>query len=306
MGNYYHWCRKDYERALKELAIAEKGRPNDSLIQRDIGDVRQFQGRFEAAADRFKKAFELSPRDANIPWELFVALRYSRNYAEADHYLEIGINLSPDRKFYYEYRAKNYLSWKGDIKKAREVLEEIPGEDEDVRSRLQIVWWYERNYDAILELVLSGSRPLGSGEALDAASIYDLKGDSQLAYAYYDSARVILERELDEHPESANIHSHLGVAYAGLGRMEDAIREGRRGVELLPVSTNPIYGPFQVSTLAEIFTLVGEYDAALDQVEYLLSIPCMLSVHDFRLAPWWDPLRSHPRFQSLMEKYAIE
>ena len=137
MGNYYHWCRKDYERALKELAIAEKGRPNDSLIQRDIGDVRQFQGRFEEAADRFKKAFELSPRDANIPWELFVALRYSRNYAEADRYLEIAINLSPDRKFYYRYRAENYLSWTGDTKKAREVLEEIPGEEEDVRSRLQ-------------------------------------------------------------------------------------------------------------------------------------------------------------------------
>ena len=49
--------------------------------------------------------------------------------------------------------------------------------------------------------------------------------------------------------------------------------------------------------------MVGEYDAALDEIEYLLSIPSWYSVHSLRLDPDYDPLRDHPRFQALLEKY---
>ena len=77
--------------------------------------------------------------------------------------------------------------------------------------------------------------------ALLAARAYRLMGEPELAHASYDSARAILEKELDAHPDDHRIHSALGIAYAGLGRKEEAIREGKRGVELYPVSKDALH-----------------------------------------------------------------
>jgi hypothetical protein len=49
--------------------------------------------------------------------------------------------------------------------------------------------------------------------------------------------------------------------------------------------------------------MVGEYDKALDEIEFLLSIPCYFTTWDLKLNPFWDPMRDHPRFQELIEKY---
>ena len=77
-------------------------------------------------------------------------------------------------------------------------------------------------------------------------------------------------------------------------------------MELSPVSKDALIGPSRVSDLAKIYTMVGEYDAALDEIEYLLSIPSGNSVPWLRLDPIWDPLRDHPRFQALLEKYSAK
>jgi tetratricopeptide (TPR) repeat protein len=131
-------------------------------------------------------------------------------------------------------------------------------------------------------------------------------GELELAHVSYDSARSILEQELDAHADDYRIHSTLGIAYAGLGRKEDAIREGKRGVELMPVSKDAFSGPVTVRDLAVIYAMVGQYDAALDEIEYLLSITGWWSVQNLRLDPIWDPLRDHPRFQGLLETYKID
>ena len=82
-----------------------------------------------------------------------------------------------------------------------------------------------------------------------------------------------------------------------------SIREGKKAVELLPISKDAIGGTEPVGMLAEIYTTVGEYEAAIDQLEILLSIPSSISVPLLRVDPFWDPLRDHPRFQGLLERY---
>ena len=93
----------------------------------------------------------------------------------------------------------------------------------------------------------------------------------------------------------------LGLTYAYLGRKDDAIREGERAVEL--VSNDALLASVYAKNLARIYALVGEPEAAIDQIEYLLAIPSPLTGGWLRVHPYWDPLRDHPRFQALLEKY---
>jgi serine/threonine-protein kinase len=95
----------------------------------------------------------------------------------------------------------------------------------------------------------------------------------------------------------------LATAYAYLGLKDEAIREGRRGVALLPITEDANDGPSRVQILARIYATVDEPDAAIALLDSLLSIPGRLTVGHLRSHPDWDPLRDHPRFQALLEKY---
>ena len=135
-----------------------------------------------------------------------------------------------------------------------------------------------------------------------AAQIYGYMGKKELAKKYHDEARNILELKIKEQPEHARFHSALGIAYAGLGRKEDALQEGKLSIELLPVSKDAMRGPYRIEDLALIYVMIGEYDEAIDRLEDLLSIPGTLSIFLLQLDPAWDPLRNHPRFKKLIEQ----
>ncbi len=113
----------------------------------------------------------------------------------------------------------------------------------------------------------------------------------------------MLEIKIEQHPDDSRYRSALGITYAGLGRKEDAIREGELAVELLPMSKEAWRGPARVEDLARIYTMVGEYDAAIDQLESLLAVPSHTAVPMLRIDPAWEPLRDNPRFQALLAKY---
>ncbi len=137
---------------------------------------------------------------------------------------------------------------------------------------------------------------------LSGALVYDAADEIESARALYDSARVFLEsRPAEVGPEYR--HSALGITYAGLGRVAESIREARLAVELLPVAKDALEGPWFVAALAEVYLMVGEFDAAIDQLEHLLSIDCPISPPLLKADPLWDPIRAHPRFQALLEKY---
>jgi tetratricopeptide (TPR) repeat protein len=144
-------------------------------------------------------------------------------------------------------------------------------------------------------------------KALLAARAHHGRGEPDRAREAYDSASRLLESRLRESaPDEGAIRSSLGIAFAGLDRKDEAIREGKRGVELCPASRDVIHRYDRISNLAFIYVLVGEYDAALDQIEHLLSVPSNLSVPLLRLDPRWDPLRAHPNYKELLTSYGSE
>jgi serine/threonine-protein kinase len=135
------------------------------------------------------------------------------------------------------------------------------------------------------------------------AQIYSQVRQLQLEKSCYESVIEMLVPMIQKRPEEAQYHGSLGIAYAGLGRKQDAIREGKAGVDLMPVSKDALNGFFQVEQLARIYAMVREYDEAIRLLEYLMSIPGDLGIGALRLDPAWKPLRNNPRFQALLHKY---
>ncbi len=306
LGKFYYLCHKDYDKALKELSIAEKDLPNDRTILEYMGHIRRRQGHFMEAIKSYKKAFELDPQNAYLPREIGTTYMTVRRYAEAEHYYSRSISLAPDQAFAYCWKAWNYVLWEGSLEKARATLEETPKTNDSFYLfsffRIENL---ERNYQAALEWLPSGSEYFLKGEKEAwTGNIYQLMNENKLARAYYDSARIQLENEVKDYPDNPDIHWWLGFANAGLGRKEEAIWEGKLAIDLYPVSKDALAGPDYLIGLAEILVMVEEYDAALDQIEYLLSIPSLMTVSRLQIDPTWDPLRDHPRFSRLLEKYS--
>jgi serine/threonine protein kinase/tetratricopeptide (TPR) repeat protein len=311
LGWYYYHGHLDYDRALEEFAITRKSQPNNSNLFMAIGSVQRRQGKFEQAVDNLKKWSELDPLSVRAMEQVGVTFRLMRKYPEAERYYERAISLSPDWPIPYAEKAQLYLLWERSTQEARAVLQEAldnvkSTEESSIVNVLVTLDVFDGNYQEALDRLSLKSEDIDNQfnfipNALRCARIYGYMNKKELAKKYYQEARSILESKIQEHPEDSRFHSALGIAYAGLGRKEDAIREGKLGVKLLPVTKEAWRGLYRVEALAEIYVMVGEFDVAIDQLEFLLSVPGEMSIPLLRLDPAWDPLRDHPRFERLLE-----
>ncbi len=312
LGYYYYHGHRDYERALAEFRVAQRHQPNNLELVHGIGYVQRRQGQFEAALNNLKKAAELDPRSANLMFEIGITYYLLRDYREAERYYERVNSFAPDWPEPFAWKAQLHVSWKGDMEKTRAILEDISlGVGKRDYFQYVLLQWilmdiFDEEYQEALNRIASFP-----WEAVDViewfvpkdqlyARVYGLMNRPDLERAHYDSARALVESRVEEEPEDSRFHSALGIAFAGLGRKVDALREGKRAVELLPVSKDAYHGPFRAIDLAKIYAMVGENEAAVNELEHLLSIPSPLSVPLLRLDPIWDPLRDHQRFRRLV------
>jgi serine/threonine-protein kinase len=141
-----------------------------------------------------------------------------------------------------------------------------------------------------------------SGYYLSKARIGRAGADRRTKAIYFDSAAAVLAGRSRVRPDDPSLHAALAFAYAGLGRREDAIREGRLAVELRPPSKDTWYGVDMLRNLAVVYGMLGEADSAVKQLRTLLSIPSGISVPWLRADPTWDPIRGDPGFQALLDR----
>ncbi len=134
-----------------------------------------------------------------------------------------------------------------------------------------------------------------------------LRGDEPAARAAFTSARKELEQMVRDQPNYAAALCALGVVDAALGNKQDAIREGRRAVELIPVSKSAIDGAMLMEYLAVIYAWTDEKDRAIEQLTEAAKLPgAWLSYGHLRLHSFWDPLRGDPRFEAIVASLAPE
>jgi serine/threonine-protein kinase len=310
LGYFHYYCKQDFKLAFEELAKVKKHLPNDSRVLSLTGAIVKRQGKIAEAVEYYKMAFETSPRDASLPHEIGCACMTMREFAEAAQYYDFSISLDPNQVLAYVCKAWNYWLWRGDVSKGHQTLKQSPSKlDRQFVFTSFSAYFLARDYNAALKTLAAAPEIFDGGQwcfipkAQFEAQAFQFLNKSEQAQNRYESALEMLEHEAGKRPDGDRVHASLGNVYAGLGRTEDAIREAKLAVELIPVSTNAVVGPFRVEDLAFTYALLGERDSAIDQLEYLLSIPSWLSGPLLCIDPRWDPLRDHPRFQALMEKY---
>lgn len=308
---YYYWGFLDYDNALKEFSIAEHIRPNDARVLLGIGSVQRRQGKMELAAENMAKAFQLDPRSSEMAYNAAQTYVLIRKYSEAEDYINKSLIITPDAPTRYEYKAALKLL-EGDVEKAIGTLREMASvssamlNDPGVLLTRATVAMFAGHYDEAQSIAQQSSEALGEGQfeyvprTMMLAQLYDLKKQPALARANYDSSRALLEKKIKEHPDDSRLHSALGITLAGLGLKEQAVNEGKRGVELMPISKEAWRGTYRLWDLARIHTAIGQYDQAIDLYEQLLSVPAEISGAYLSLDPWCAPLKEIPRFQKLI------
>ena len=141
-------------------------------------------------------------------------------------------------------------------------------------------------------------------DVLRYAQIYGYMGEMTLAEKYYNDARRILESRVREYPNSPGFHSMLGIAYAGLGLTDKAILEGQTGVKLLRSRKGDERNPNAARDMAQTYVMVGKYDLAIKQLDFVLSVPSDLSIKLLHIDPTWAPVLNYPGFKKLLQKYS--
>jgi len=313
-AGYVHlWVARDTAVALAEFEASALGLPNNLEVRSALGELFRMRGDWRRGLDAFEAASSLSPRDGSAMVDLAEMLWWMRRYPEAHAAADRAITLAPDQAWPYLAKAFTLWSWKGrdGLAEARAALEFIPGDHEWSEWCRFTQEELEGQYDEALRRVEADPESWiilkiqAAPKALFAASLRAALGKTEEARRDFEIALRMLEARLPAAPEDSRYRSALGVALAGLGRREEAVREGRRGVELLPVSKDAVYGVCHVIDLAHIYTLLGESGKAVEQLEFLLSNPGWISVPFLKADPRWLPLRGHPGFEALLIKYDV-
>jgi non-specific serine/threonine protein kinase len=301
---YYSDIEKDNKKALIEFLIALEGRPNDSWINQSTGLSYMALGEWDKAEQYLLKSYELDPHGLNMAIYVTDYYMRMRDWRQAEYYIDKSIASLPEHPVNYYFKAVIALMEYGDTEKASRIFEDGA---HNVSKRSMLRW--RPDIDILtrrFQDLLDGVEPFPDFDDyfLYKGIAYWFMGQKSQAYSYLDSARVVNERLIQTAPQEIGIYGTLGIIYAGLGMKEKAIRSAKKAVELEPISKNTLLAPGRHKDLAYVYSMVGEYDKALDEIELLLSIPYWFTTWDLKLSPYWDPLRDHPRFQELIAKYS--
>jgi non-specific serine/threonine protein kinase len=313
LGHYYLLAQRDSEGALREFEIAEQGLPGSVELFVAKAFVYEVQGRWEEKLAALREAARLSPREADVITRLGLTLWCVREYPEAIETFDRSIALAPDQMWPYVGKTLCYWSWTGPVPEAKTALRGAPDQD---ASWVRWSWFWAEMFDGRYREALAGldsetegwirhkmfSRP----NALLAAFAHDALGETEQARRAYEIAARQLEEAMEEQPDDPRLHSSLGIAWAALGRRDEAVREGLRGVELLPISRDAFYGQSHTFDLAHVYTLVGESEEAIERLDFLLSNPSFVSARFLRNDPRWDRLRGDPAFEELLTRHEPE
>jgi tetratricopeptide (TPR) repeat protein len=312
LAMYHYWGHRDYAAATEQLRSARQELPNSADVETQAAAIARRQGRWDEAIAGFQKATLLDPRSSFGLDQLGLSYQGLRRYEEADRAFEQSVTIAPDVLDERVTHATNAMLWKGEpapLRAAVSLL--VPGSGAESGNASNAWWlaWLSRDLAAANKTVTSDTAAawfdisnIALPRELYLAWTHEARGDRARAGQAFSRVQKSALAELSQRPENAELHLALGLADAGLGLKDEALREGRRAVELLPTSRDVLTGGGVLMRLAQIETGAGDHDAAFEHLRQLLKLPSggYFSPATLKLDPIWDPLRKDPRFAELV------
>lgn len=315
LGQHLYWAYQDYSHASEELAAARKTLPNESRIPLLAAYIDRRQGHWDKSLDEIKRALELNPRDFSILQQISLTYEALGRYKEMAGSLDRVLAMDPKDVPSRLQRSLVDLEGRADPKPFHAAIDAILAEDPNAALGFVNPWLFlvlrERDPIAV-QRALSN---MGGGGCFDETIPFPngwcegflakSRGDESAARAALNTARKELSETVKNQPNYAAALCGLGVVDAVLGNKEDAIREGERAVQLIPVSKNGITGATLVRYLAVIYAWTGEKDRAVERLAETTHLPgSHVSYGYLRLHPLWDPLRGDSRFEAIVASLA--
>jgi serine/threonine-protein kinase len=308
----------DYTGALAELELARQTLPNDSRVFELMGYIqRGQQGRYEESTRTLERALELDPRNVVVLQQI-AAFNYPRlrRYTDAKSAWDRLLAITPDDVNAKAGRAMVDFEWKGDTRPSHQTIDSIRATNPAAVQSNADLWLIcalaERDAAAANNASIAcGENPINLASEnvhfnrpFIEGVIARMTNDEAKARSAFTAARAEQEKIVQAQPNYGSALCVLGLIDAGLGRKEEALREGRRAVELLPVEKNAPHGADIVKYLAMTAAWVGDKDLACEQLAIAIRGPSNLSYGQLKLMPLWDPLRGDPRFEQIVASLA--
>jgi TolB-like protein/Flp pilus assembly protein TadD len=315
-GFSYYYGDNNYEAALKEFEIAKNGLPNESEVYLALGAIQRRQGKWDESTANLEKAVALNPKDVWPAQNLAFNYQMLRDFDKANLTVDRALAVDATAPGTLELKSKLAILEKGDFgvaEKAFAAVKSVPLTGElkvkIIGSRCE-VFLLERKYQEGLQ----------EAESLPDEQIAVFPGGLWAKYYYIGFARKALhdeagsraafeksksaaEEQVKRNPDSEDAHIQLAKVLAQLGEKEAAVAEAQRATELRPESKDAFGGPEITVGVAEVYAILGENDRAIEVLDGLLSRPSAITVQSIKVNPIWDPLRSDPRFQAMLQKY---
>jgi tetratricopeptide (TPR) repeat protein len=299
---------------LAELEVAGRGLPNDPRVVELKGYIERRQGRWDESIRDLKRAIELDPHNSLTLQQTAQTYQGLRRYVDEESLLARILVFEPNDAVTRVQHAFVELDSKADTQPLHQMIESIRATNPAAISSIVNNWLVcalaERdNVAAKNALIAAGDNPIMFGSLENIifnrpfmeGVIARMTKDDGKARSDFTAARAEQEKIIQAQPNYGPALCVLGLIDAGLGRKEEALREGRRAVELLSVQKDALGGIVMIKYLAMIAAWVGDKDLAFEQLATTICSPSDLSYGQLTLLPFWDPLRGDPRFERLVE-----
>jgi serine/threonine-protein kinase len=305
---------RDYDGARAEIAIAQRTLPNDPLPFELLGFINRRQGRWDDSTRNLERAIELDPRNFYTLQQISLSYRSLRRFRDMAAVLDRAHAIVPNDVDTRVARAFMDLHWRGDTRPLHAMIETVLAENPAIAPTLADTWLTlalcEHDFEtARRALAALGNNPvsvdaIGLSPAFARGLVARAQGDSIAANAAFSEARTQQEKLILDQPDYAPAVCVLGLIDAALGRKVDALREGRRAIEMLPMSKDSLNGAHLVQFFAITCAWAGDKDLALEQLRIATENPSFVNYGELKLHPYWDPLRGDPRFEKIVNSLA--
>src|SRR6267143_1899997 len=312
-GLLYYYCYRDYGRARSELAIARRLLPNEPLVFATLAWIDRRQDRWQDHLRNVNRALELDPRNVFILHQVAGTYQVLRRYNNLTATFDRALAVTPNEAVARVARGLAELDSNATVQPGQVAIQEVLANDPADGVKIVDRWFNialcardandaKRALGSMLQEGITWGANVRTPRSFCEGLAARVFGDNEAAKNAFADAREEMEKVLQKQPNYAEAMSVIGMIDAALGRKEDALREGRRAVELLPVTKDVMTGSELLRNLALIYAWTGEKELALNQIAAALQGPGHITYGQLRLHPWWDAIREDPRFNKLVEE----